>query len=87
MDDRCSVCGSEEMVTTGPLTVEGQRATITVVHGWQCTLCGNLQVMVPQAVLVRLYPPGIRLLTESRRSRLQARKRLKHHKAKMLHAD
>ncbi|WP_430626225.1 hypothetical protein [Sulfobacillus thermotolerans] len=55
MDDRCSVCGSEEMVTTGPL--------------------------------VRLYPPGIRLLTESRRSRLQARKRLKHHKAKMLHAD
>ncbi|PSR26949.1 MAG: hypothetical protein C7B47_09435 [Sulfobacillus thermosulfidooxidans] len=77
MDDRCPTCGSEDVVMTGPLTIEGERACITVVHGWQCTLCGNLQVMVPQAVLVRLYPPGIRCLTESRRNRALAKRRLR----------
>jgi len=75
MDERCPICGSEDIVTTGPLTVEGRSAVVTVVHGRQCTLCGNLQVMVPQALLVKLYPPGVRYLTESRRTRLSHRRR------------
>ncbi len=77
MGERCSICGSEDIVSTGPLTVEGERACITVVSGLQCTLCGNLQVMVPQAVLVRLYPPSLRFLTISQRSRASAKKRLR----------
>ena len=77
MGERCSVCGSEDIVKTGPLTVEGERACITVVSGSQCTLCGNLQVMVPQAVLVRLYPPGLRILPPSRRSRISAKRRMR----------
>ncbi|NMP23245.1 hypothetical protein HIJ39_12945 [Sulfobacillus sp. DSM 109850] len=62
---------------TGPLTVEGPSASVTVVQGRQCTLCGNLQVMIPQALLVRLYPPGVRYLTESRRARLTQRRRMR----------
>ncbi len=77
MDERCPVCGSEDLVQTGPLTVEGQRATVTVVHGWQCTLCGNLQVMVPQALLVRLYPVGLNFITEARRNKKQIRRHMK----------
>jgi transcription elongation factor Elf1 len=77
VDERCPVCGSEDVVQTGPLTIEGQRASVTVVHGWQCTLCGNLQVMVPQAVLVRLYPVGIHFITEARRNKKQSRRHLK----------
>lgn len=79
MDERCPTCGSEDVVTTGPLTVEGQSAAVTVVQGRQCTLCGNLQVMIPQALLVKLYPPGVRYLTESRRTRLQQRRRARRH--------
>lgn len=79
LDERCPTCGSEDLVTTGPLTVDSQNATVTVVQGRQCTLCGNLQVMIPQALLVRMYPPGVRYLTEARRTRLQQRRRTKHH--------
>ncbi|MCL5116142.1 MAG: hypothetical protein M1272_03220 [Firmicutes bacterium] len=75
MDERCPTCGSEDIVSTGPLTVEGQNATVTVVQGRQCTLCGNLQIMIPQALLVKMYPPGVRYLTESRRARLQQRRK------------
>lgn len=75
MDHRCPTCGSEDIVQTGPLTIEGQQATVTVVHGQQCTLCGNLQIMVPQALLVKLYPPGVRYLTQSRRARWERRRR------------
>lgn len=74
-DERCPVCGSEDIVKTGPLTIEGQSLAITVVSGEQCTLCGHLAVMVPQAVLVRLYPPGVRYLTAARRERLMRRRR------------
>ncbi|MDA8192447.1 MAG: hypothetical protein M0Z53_00420 [Thermaerobacter sp.] len=77
MEERCPICGSEDIVTTGPLTVEGPRAMMTVVHGRQCILCGNLQVMVPQALLVRLYPPGLRYLTQGRRARLQNRRKVR----------
>ena len=79
LDERCPTCGSEDVVTTGPLTVEGRSASVTVVQGRQCTLCGNLQVIIPQALLVRLYPPGVRYLTESRRTRLQHRRRARGH--------
>lgn len=75
MEERCPVCGSDDIVATGPLTVESEQASVTVVKGRQCTLCGNLQVIIPQAVLVKLYPPGVRYLTESRRLRLQNRRR------------
>lgn len=54
---------------TGPLTIESRRALVTVLHGKQCVLCGNLQVVIPQALLVRLYPPDIRYLTVARRMR------------------
>lgn len=77
MEERCITCGSEDVLTTGPLTVEGPRATVTVVHGRQCTLCGNLQVMIPQALLVKLYPPGVRYLTEGRRARLSNRRKVR----------
>jgi hypothetical protein len=73
--DKCPICGSEDVVGTGPLTVSGLRATITVQEGRQCTLCGHLQMMVPQTVLVMLYPPGVRYLTEARRARLLRRRR------------
>ncbi len=79
LDERCPTCGSEDVVVTGPLTIEGPSATVTVVQGRQCTLCGNLQVMIPQALLVRLYPPGVRHLTEARRSRLKQRRRTRRH--------
>lgn len=75
MDERCPACGSEDIVMTGPLTVNGQNATVTVVHGKQCTLCGNLQIVIPQALLVKWYPPGVRHLTEARRARLQQRRK------------
>lgn len=75
MDDRCPTCGSDDVVATGPLTVEGRNASVTVVQGRQCTLCGNLQMTIPQALLLRLYPPGVRYLTEARRSRLLKRRR------------
>ena len=78
MGERCSTCGSEDIVTTGPLTIEGRSATLTVIQGKQCTLCGNLQISVPQALLIMLYPPGVRYLTESRRTRLQQRRRIRH---------
>lgn len=78
MDDRCPTCGSEDVVSTGPMTIESHSATVTVVQGRQCTLCGNLQVTIPQALLVKLYPPGVRYLTESRRARLLQRRRTRH---------
>lgn len=77
VDERCNFCGSEDVVVTGPLNIEGTRALVTVLDGRQCTLCGNLQVTIPQAVLVRLYPPGVRHLTPARRERLTMRKKLK----------
>jgi hypothetical protein len=75
VDGRCPTCGSEDIVETGPLTVQTPNAVVTVVSGEQCTLCGNLQVVIPQAVLVRLYPPGVRYLTKPRRARLERRRR------------
>ncbi|MDA8206740.1 MAG: hypothetical protein M0Z36_11775 [Thermaerobacter sp.] len=75
LDLRCPTCGSEDVVETGPLTVEGQSAVVTVVSGRQCTLCGNLQMTIPQALLVQIYPPGVRYLTEPRRWRLMQRRR------------
>lgn len=75
MDERCPTCGSEDVVYTGPLTVEGPRATVTVVQGKQCTLCGHLQIMIPQTLLVKLYPPGTRYLTPGRRARLLNRRK------------
>lgn len=74
-DQRCPTCGSEDVVETGPLTVQGEDVVVTVVKGDQCTLCGHLEVMIPQAVLVRLYPPGVRYLTKPRRTRLERRRR------------
>lgn len=74
-DQRCPTCGSEDIVETGPLTVQGPSAVVTVVTGEQCTLCGKLQIVIPQAVLVRMYPPGVRYLTKPRRERLQKRRR------------
>lgn len=77
MVDKCSVCGSEDVVSTGPLTVSGLRTVVTVQEGRQCTLCGNLQLMIPQSVLVMLYPPGVRYLTQARRTRYLRRRRSK----------
>lgn len=77
IDERCNFCGSEDVVVTGPLNIEGTQAMVTVMDGRQCTLCGNLQVTIPQAVLVRLYPPGVRHLTQARRERLTLRKKLR----------
>ncbi len=77
VDERCPICGSEDVILTGPLNIEGIRAMVTVVEGRQCTLCGNLQVTIPQTVLVRLYPPGVRHLTTARRYRQQMRKKVK----------
>jgi hypothetical protein len=64
-----------DVVKTGPLTVEGTQMLVTVVDGMQCTLCGHLEVTIPQMVLVRLYPPNVRYLTAARRSELQWRKK------------
>lgn len=75
MDERCPICGSEDVVPTGPLNIEGTRAMVTVVEGRQCTLCGNLQVTIPQTILVQLYPSGVRHLTQARRQRLQLRRK------------
>jgi len=74
MDERCPTCGSEDVVLTGPLTVESGPFSVVIVRGKQCTLCGNLQVMIPQSTLVKMYPPGLRYLTEARRTRLQHRR-------------
>ncbi len=74
-DQRCSICGSEDVVETGPLTVQGDDVVVTVVKGDQCTLCGRLEIIIPQAVLVRMYPPGVRYLTKPRRMRLERRRR------------
>lgn len=75
VDGRCPTCGSEDIVDTGPLTVQAANAVVTLISGEQCTLCGNLQLVIPQAVLVRLYPPGVRYLTKPRRERLERRRR------------
>lgn len=77
VEHRCPTCGSEDVVDTGPLTVHSQRAKVTVASARQCTLCGNLELTVPQAVLLQLYPPGVRYLTRGRRARLKERRRMR----------
>lgn len=79
-EDRCQTCGSLDLVKTGPLTVEGSQLLVTVVDGIQCTLCGRLEVTIPQMVLVRLYPPNVRYLTKARRSELHSRKKARRRK-------
>lgn len=76
-EERCPTCGSLDVVKTGPLTVEGSQLLVTVVDGTQCTLCGRLEVTIPQMVLVRLYPPNVRYLTAGRRTELQWRKKFR----------
>ncbi|MCL5063911.1 MAG: hypothetical protein M1600_02330 [Firmicutes bacterium] len=80
-EERCQTCGSLDVVKTGPLTVEGTQMLVTVVDGTQCTLCGHLEVTIPQIVLVRLYPPNVRYLTAARRMDLQWRKKVRRHRA------
>ncbi|MBX5466395.1 MAG: hypothetical protein K6U14_02715 [Firmicutes bacterium] len=75
MDDRCPVCGSQELVWSGPLTLEGNHAVVRDLEGRQCILCGTLQVMIPQAVLVRWYPPNVHYLTEGWRERQRLRRK------------
>lgn len=78
-DNRCTVCGSDNVVETGPLSVSGNRAMMRNVVGKQCILCGNLQITVPQALLVRLYPPQVCHLTVSQRETAQWRRKTKRH--------
>lgn len=80
-EERCQTCGSVEVVTTGPITVEGTELLVTVVDGKQCTLCGRLELTIPQMVLVRLYPPNVRYLTNARRNDLLLRKKQRRHRA------
>ena len=72
-EDHCPVCGSTALVATGPLTISGASEVVTVASGRQCTLCGRLEVVVPQPVLVRWYPPNVRFLTRGRRELLRHR--------------
>jgi hypothetical protein len=72
---RCPVCGSEEVVVTEPLTILDSRATVTVSEALQCTLCGHLECMIPQAALVRWYPPDLRYLNVASRQRLKRQRR------------
>ena len=76
-DERCPTCGSPDVIKTGPLTVQGSRLLVTVGDAMQCILCGHLAVMIPQMVLIRLYPPNVRYLTTGRRTELQLRRKLK----------
>lgn len=75
IEGKCLVCGSEDVVDTGPLTVHGQEMVVSVGSAQQCTLCGNLEITVPQVLLVQLYPPGVRYLTSARRAQAQRRRR------------
>ncbi|PSR24187.1 MAG: hypothetical protein C7B45_00030 [Sulfobacillus acidophilus] len=77
MERRCFACGSQDVVDTGPLTVHGQKAVVRVDSARQCILCGNLEITVPQLLLVKLYPPGVRYLTPERRARAQGRRRVR----------
>lgn len=79
MEERCPTCGSEDVVSTGPLTIDGEGAVLTVVSGKQCVLCGNLQVTIPQILLVKMYPPNVRHITRARRVRLQNRRNRRRH--------
>ncbi|CAB1128902.1 conserved protein of unknown function [Candidatus Hydrogenisulfobacillus filiaventi] len=76
-DGRCPVCGSGEVVDAGTLTVSGARMQVTVEHASLCTLCGHLELAIPQPALVRLYPPGVRYLTRALRDQLRQRRRLR----------
>lgn len=77
VDDRCPVCGSQDLVWSGPLTLEGNQAVVRDLEGRQCILCGTLQVMIPQAVLVRWYPPNVSYLTQGWRQRHRQRRKSK----------
>ncbi|MCY0881892.1 MAG: hypothetical protein OWS74_07835, partial [Firmicutes bacterium] len=78
MDCRCPVCGSDEIVETGPLVISGSRAEVAVAVGRQCIFCGNLQVIIPQPVLVQLYPPSVQYLTDGKRHHLNGRRKKSH---------
>ncbi len=84
-EDRCPICGSLDVVRTGPLTVQGSQLLVTVVDGTQCTLCGHLELTIPQIVLVRLYPPNVRYLTAGRRTELQWRKKSRRRRSAIVH--
>jgi hypothetical protein len=77
MERRCFACGSQEVVDTGPLTVQGQKAVVRVESARQCTLCGTLEIAVPPVLLVQLYPPGVHYLMKERRARTHGRRRLR----------
>ncbi len=82
-EERCPTCGSLDVVDAGPITLEGSRLLVTVADGKQCTLCGHLEIMIPQMVLVKLYPPNVRYLTSARRGQLQLRLKARRRQSSM----
>ncbi len=72
-DLTCPVCGTDLVVTVGPLCVQDRRMELHELSGLQCTLCGHLGIQIPQPWLVQLYPPQVDQITVARRERHRLR--------------